>query len=254
MGELHNRRGWVKVWRQFKKRHFQFLFPLIFLFAFSGCGKKTSSLNVYELGAIGRIEGRVIGMDGKPLGNIRLTLDTLIVGFVNRSNYIQVDEFGDFAVNIPIFRGFRPLPADTVECCIMYYGRIGDSIRHAGTPILSLRPGEIRRGVVLDLRKGIRTLQINIVDEMGNPVANARTSLMVVYRGGGHGFSDAADPPLTRGHIETNVEGQTPLLHLSSDFYYKFIVWGDGDSYRMTELFRATEDMEDLVIQIKPRK
>jgi len=129
----------------------------------------------------------------------------------------------------------------------MYYGRIGDSIRHAGTPIISLQPFETRKGVVLDLRKNIHTVQISIVDATGNPIGNARTSLIVMYRGGGHGFSDA-HVPSGIDYIETNAEGQTPLLHLSSAFYYKLVVWDDDGSCRNTELFRATLDMEHLVI------
>lgn len=161
--------------------------------------------------SLGKMEGSVIGMDGKPLGNIRLTLDTIMGEFnINSHDFIQVDGDGHFLVDIPSYSEYRPEHLDIVRYQIMYYGQIGEDIRHASTPIIALRPGEKYRGIVLDLRKDIHTLRIRAVDANDNPIGGAHILIGIGWHGCGCAITEDAD-------------GLTPSLHLSS-LEYRFCV------------------------------
>ena len=69
------------------------------------------------LKSLGRLKGRVIGINGEPLGNIHLELDQLLPG--NRGSFssrgIYVDADGKFSVDIPNWGRYRADEADTGE-------------------------------------------------------------------------------------------------------------------------------------------
>ncbi len=188
-----------------------------------------SSFTKQVMDSLGKIEGCIIGMDGKPLGNIRLTLDTIMGKYmINSHDYIQVDGDGHFVVDIPSYSRCRPEKLDTVEYRVMCCEKLGRDVRHASTPAIVLRPGEKRRGVVLDLRKDSHTLRIRVVDGEGKLVDGAHVLIGVTYdMSGGHGLTC----------VVTGADGLTPSLQLSSCRYmFRAIAEGfaPNDHVRLT--------------------
>ncbi len=165
-------------------------------------------------------------MAGKPLGDIKLTLDAIMgEDWINSTNYIQVDQDGRFIFHIPAWDEYHSRQPDTVRYRVIYYGRVGEHVRHANTPIIALRPGEEQRGVVLDLRRDVHPLRLRATDIEGKPIYNAGISVFIRFEDdSAHGLVDVRDED---SNVYTNMDGLTPLLYLSS-YAYRFQTRADG--------------------------
>ena len=192
------------------------------------------------LKSLGRLEGKVVGINGEPLGNIRLYLDQLLPGKgIYSSGFIRVDADGRFSLDIPNWGRHREGEADTGEFHIGLYGPIGEAIRHANVSV-TLKIGEQARDIVLDLRKGAYPLRVRVIGPEGDPVEGARVTFHVRYPGrGGHGFNETYDGREMR-HFLTDADGLTSVLHLSA-LHYTFEVIAEG--YRKF-------DVDSLIVKV----
>ena len=180
------------------------------------------------LQSLGRLKGRVIGVDGEPLGSIQLQLDQLVgEGGMYSSKGIHVDPDGTFSLDIPNWSRHRQNDVDTGEFHVGLYGMVSGAVRHADMSV-TLKIGEQARDIVLDLQDKPYPLRVRVVDRNGQPVEGARVALHLCYSpgGGGHGFDDTYDGKNMLWFL-TDAEGLTPMLHLS-EFEYLFGVTADG--------------------------
>ena len=202
------------------------------------------------LKSLGRLRGRVIGVDGKPLGNIRIELDQLVrEGAEYSANAIEVQADGTFSMDIPNWGRHQQSKVDTGEFHIGFYGMVGDVVRHLDRSV-TLKIGEEADDIVLDLQNPPYALRVRVVDREGQPVEGAQVAFSLCYSpGGGHGFDDTYDGKhLPR--FPTDVEGLTPMLHLS-EFQYRFEVTAEG--FRKVGMsIRIPEEMpEDGILKIQ---
>jgi RNA polymerase sigma-70 factor (ECF subfamily) len=188
------------------------------------------------LKSLGRLKGRVISIEGKPLGNIKLDLDQLLpenregvsskIRGIFSSNFIHVDADGTFSVDIPNWSRHRADEADTGEFHIGLYGMVGGAVRHADANV-TLKIGEQANDIVLDLREKPYQLRVGVVDSEGQPVEGAKVAFHLRYPDrGGHGFIETYDGKEMHC-FQTNAEGFTPMLHLSG-FDYQFEITAEN--------------------------
>ena len=179
------------------------------------------------LKSLGRLKGRVIGINGEALGNIHLELDQLLPeGGTFSSRGICVDTNGTFSVDIPNWGRHRQNEVDTGEFHIGFYGLVGGAVRHADTSV-TLKIGEQASDIVLDLREEPYLLRVRVVDSERQPLECARVSFRIQYPDGdGHAFFETYDGR-EMSYFLTDAKGFTPMLHLS-DFRYIFRVTADN--------------------------
>ena len=218
------------------------------------------------LKSLGRLKGRVIGINGEPLGNIKLDLDQLLpenrdgVSSKSRgifsSNFIHVNADGTFSVDIPNWSRHRADEADTGEFHIGLYGLVGGAVRHADTNV-TLKIGEQASDIVLDLRDKPYQLRVRVVDSEGQSVEGARVAFHLRYPDkGGHGFGESYDGKDMR-YFLTDVEGFTPMLHLEG-FDYEFEVTAENFKKPLWHDWRRIKIPEEipedgiLTLQVEP--
>ena len=206
------------------------------------------------LKSLGGLEGRVIGLDGQPLGGIMLELDQLLpnCGGSFSSKAIAVAEDGTFSLDIPNWRRYRTGDVEEGDFHIGLFGPVGDEIRYLNTAV-KLKVGERAKHIVVDLRDEGHRLRVRVVDPEGQPVADARVGVHVQYpSAGGHGFFDTYDRQQI-SYLVTDADGLTPVLHLSA-LGYSFSVGAAG--FRKVERsstdLRVPEEVpEDGIVEIR---
>lgn len=205
------------------------------------------------LKSLGCLKGRVIGVDGRPLGGIRLELDQLLSprgSFSSKAIAVAAD--GTFSLDIPNWRRYRAGEIEEGEFRIGLFGPVGDEIRYLNTAV-KLKVGEQAEGIVVDLRDDGHRLRVRVIDPEGQPVPDARVGLHVQHPNtGGHGFFDTYDGQKI-SYLVTDAEGLTPVLHLSA-LGYSFSVGATG--FRKVERswtgLQVPEDVpEDGVVEIR---
>ena len=159
-------------------------------------------------------------------------------------------------MDIPNWGLHRQNEMDTGEFHIGLYGMVGGAVRHADASVM-LKIGEQASDIVLDLRDEPYPLRVRVVDNEGQPVEGARVKFHLRYpQGGGHGFGESYDGK-DMGYFLTDVEGLTPMLHLSGYNYlfevtaenFKVPVWPKRKPVKIPE-----EIPEDgiLTLQLEP--
>jgi len=121
-----------------------------------------------------RLSGRVIGRDGGTLTEGRLSRSSYPTHAGQRHGGCGLDDQGHFAID-PIPAGYHVLRYNGYR----RHSEAGDYDGATAYQLVCIQEGEAIEDVVLDLRESTATLEVEIVNEEGQPVAADRLSLDV---------------------------------------------------------------------------
>lgn len=165
----------------------------------NGYGEILPNKGVLELHRIGRLQGRVLGPDGKPLAGAPLSIDLCekypdLSATIGNARQAKSDRDGRFTIeNLP--------PGDI----LLYYpgeprAKLPVVTIGAALPI-KLADGQRLTDVVLDLSKSVAAAEGRVVDSEHKPLPNADVSLCWKHDSGWNGLGEIASVKSdARGH------------------------------------------------------